>query len=105
MTLCSLLLKKDWMGGYSVVDTNTADQDQTFDKMYPDATIKPTEAIAVLAANEDKLGLDDSITKKVFEFDKITLDNFEHPENISFIAVTSEASKFDKLISNIFFEF
>lgn len=64
------VLKKDWMGGYSVVDTNTADQDQTFDKMYPDATIKPTEAIAVLAANEDKLGLDDSITKKVFEFDK-----------------------------------
>ena len=65
----SRILKKDWVGGYSPVDTDTAKNDKTTAEKYPDAKITPNEAIAAAAEKGDKLGLEYDISTYVFEAD------------------------------------
>lgn len=61
---------QNWMGGYDLIDQNTAADDKDIKAMYPDAKITPNEALSVLAQKEKALGLERSIEDYVFETDE-----------------------------------
>ena len=70
----TMVLAKNWMGGYEPVTQASAQNDKPYTERYPDAKISPNEALASLVKNEGKLGLEYSIPEYIFEFDDGTTD-------------------------------
>ena len=70
----TVVLAKNWMGGYDTVTPASAQNDKPYTERYTDAAISPNEALAALAKNEKELGLKYDISEYVFEFDDRTAD-------------------------------
>lgn len=62
-----LVAKKHWFGGYTLV-SSTSSTDKTQQELFPDTSITPNEALALIAKNESYLGFDHKIEDYIFEF-------------------------------------
>lgn len=60
------VLKKSLTGDYAQVSKSSS-EDITVQEKYAEAKTAPNEAVAILAENEEKLKLDNDITKYIFE--------------------------------------